>query len=142
MNGLRRAAVPLLAIPALLFGSAPAVADAPDHHRRERTHGLWSVTTRNDTVSVKFSYARPPDEDYPLLCQAALDDGRPLIAEIWFANHATVVFYGVPPGENTVRSSCEDSDGVQRRIGSIAVSMPGPPTSHFVATKHFIFDDD
>lgn len=145
MNGrnLRAAAVSLLALPTLLLGFTPgALADTPDKHHRERTHGLWSVSTREDTVTVKFGYTRAPDKDYPHYCAAILATGEVLGADIWYSAHETFAFEGIAAGPNEVVGTCEDSDGLMRDVGSIVIDLPGPPTTHFVGTRHFVFDDE
>ncbi|MCT7294510.1 hypothetical protein NVV99_26950, partial [Rhodococcus sp. PAE-6] len=68
---------------ALLAGFAPAASAAAD----TATRGLWTVSTRGDTVLVKLIYTTPPDEYYTYLCVAALGTGESGNAEIYRANY-------------------------------------------------------
>ncbi|UZF44444.1 hypothetical protein [Rhodococcus rhodochrous] len=132
-----RATVSLLAPLALLAGFASAASAAADTD----TRGLWTVSTRGDTVLVKLMYTSPPDEDYPFICVAALGTGESGIAEIFGANYQTLEFTGIAAGLNIATASCEDNDGELRPVGAIEFELPGPPTLHYVATESFWFDD-
>lgn len=132
-----RATVSLLAPLALLAGFAPAASAAADTD----TRGLWTVSTRGDTVLVKLMYTSPPDEDYPFICVAALGTGESGIAEIFGANYQTLEFTGIAAGLNIATASCEDNDGELRPVGAIEFELPGPPTLRYVATESFWFDD-
>lgn len=131
-----RATVSLLAPLALLAGFAPGAGAADTD-----TRGMWTVSTRGDTVLLKFIYTSPPDEDYPHYCIAALDTGVAGAAQIYYANYEIIELVGGREGRNVATASCEDNDGELRPVGAIEFDLPGPPTLHYVATKHFWFDD-
>ena len=131
-----RGALTLLAPVALLAGFAPGVGAADTD-----TRGMWTLSTRADSVVLKFIYTSPPDEDYPFFCTTALGTGESGTAEIYGANYQIVEFAGVPGGRNIATASCEDNDGELRPVGAIDFDLPGPPTLHYVATEHFWFDD-
>lgn len=131
-----RATVALLAPLALLAGFAPGAGAADTD-----TRGMWTVSTRGDTVVLKLIYTSPPDEDRPFLCVAALGTGESGTAEIYGANYQTLEFTGISAGRNVATASCEDDDGELRPVGAIEFDLPGPPTLHYVATEYFRFDD-
>lgn len=132
---LGRAAVALAAPLALMTGLAPT-ASAVDPY----PYGSWSVSVRENTITVKFIYYRAPEADHPHYCNAVID-GIPdvRVAEIYYAEYETVKFDNVPDGDYTVDADCQDDDHEYRSVGSIDVSIPGPAQTRFVGSRHFSF---
>lgn len=127
---LRRTIAAVAAPIALLTVFAPtATADI------EAT-GNWSVHTQRDTVTVKVSYHRAPDNDHPYRCWAEFLTARRFTMS-WLT-YDTYVFRDVPPGSHTISATCEDEDRDQVDIGTIRISMPGPEHRHFAGSNHFV----
>lgn len=134
----------LRTVTAALAPLALAAALAPTAQAADTgTRGLWTLSTRGDTVVLKFVYTAPPeDEDAPYRCVAVLDTGRSVTAGIGGTNYRTVELVESSGGHRVATARCEDNDGELRSVGSIDFRLPGPPTLHYVATRHFRFDDD